>query len=110
MHKGDCLDFLHKARSDELVVVPERLELVLAVDELVRYCGEMGLDLAARCFTLADFSPRLRQQRTVRLVGTLELPATLVEQLAVDFLCVGCSPRYGVECLLDPFGDIAAGA
>ena len=110
MQKGDCLDLLHQARGDELVVGLERFELVLPLDELVRYCGELGLDLAARRFTLVDLSPRLRQQRTVRLVGAVELPANLIEQLAVDFLCVGRSAGYGVECLLDPFGDIAAGA
>ena len=57
-----------------------------------------------------DFSSRLCQQRAVRLVGAVELSANLIEQLAVDFLCIGRSARYGVECLLNPFGDIAARA
>ena len=72
--------------------------------------SQFGLACSEYCSALVDFSPRLRQQRAVRLVGAVELPANLVEQLAVDLLRVGRSAVYGVECLLDPFDDIAPSA
>ena len=89
LQMGDCLDLLDETFGDEAVVDVERVERVLPFGERARPAQPPATrPLGGASLQLGYARSGLRQQRAVRLVGAVELGADLVEDVAVDVICI----------------------